>query len=404
MSLHTASHLRLLATRPKVVITLEEQKGPSSAVYTTLDRVNGTAIICVDRDTLCDNIDITFEGTSETSLERATRLSGRRNTTHTFLTLRQPIEHDDHPGSLLLKAGKIYKYPFTFVVPEFLLPQACFHGRHWDCIEKEHTKLPPTFGSVDSGKVDSILRSLSSEPCQISYQIRVRVSKGSLRSTKAPRTLVDASKMVHVIPTSPGILDSKSDYDHLLQPELAGNGLDKHHLDRLSVTASQPKRVLIDSENDMERDKGTVTTIHLRYDPMESEDPPHLAKLSTSLNVLTNMKSLPWTGNVSLGCDEEHHYLSTEEIALSSFSLQSNEWAKHSPAGLVGKEIERVYYIASITVPVLLPRGKHFSQTFDSCLISRFYTLRLCLSVQSPKGRISTPTIAFELPVTVTST
>jgi hypothetical protein len=52
----------LTHSRPKVDIELVGQTEGLVNSYTTKDRIEGTAIVTVDRDTRFDDVEITFEG------------------------------------------------------------------------------------------------------------------------------------------------------------------------------------------------------------------------------------------------------------------------------------------------------------------------------------------------------
>lgn len=89
-------------------------------------------------------------GTAKTTVERAS-IPGETGAFQTFLKMRQPIDAQCHPPAKTLAAGRTYKYPFTFVVPEQLLPQACRHAKKHGHVERAHAMLPPTLGDVVTG-------------------------------------------------------------------------------------------------------------------------------------------------------------------------------------------------------------------------------------------------------------
>ena len=96
-------------------------------------------------------------------------MPGRTGAYQTFLRLRQPIEDSAYPMPRVLEAGRTYKFPFTFVVPDRLLPHVCSHAKTNAHVERSHTLLPPSLGDpmlANDGK--SLLNDLAPDMCRIS--------------------------------------------------------------------------------------------------------------------------------------------------------------------------------------------------------------------------------------------
>ena len=124
-----------LATRSKPMIDitlLDDQKDVSIPVYTSLDEIKGEVSITATTETKFDDIYITFEGSTRTFVEKIATTSptnARTEAFQNFLRLVQPMDDADVPEDRILQAGKTYRYPFTFVVPQNLLPQSCTHPK-----------------------------------------------------------------------------------------------------------------------------------------------------------------------------------------------------------------------------------------------------------------------------------
>ena len=110
-----------------VNITLNnEQEDAFVPSFTTLDKIDGIVSIISPFDLNFEDVHITFQGTVRTYVEKvATSASttGRTQAHHHFLRLFQPIDEAHIPEGRIAKAGQTYQFPFTFVVPERLLPQ-----------------------------------------------------------------------------------------------------------------------------------------------------------------------------------------------------------------------------------------------------------------------------------------
>lgn len=136
--------------KPVVNITLtDDQKDKFAPQYTSLDEIKGEVSITASCDTSFDNFYISFEGVARTYVEKiatASPTNGRTEACHPFIRLVQPIEPSALPEPRVIEAGKVYKFPFTFVVPDTLLPVACTHDKKPGFPDGGHLTLPPTLG------------------------------------------------------------------------------------------------------------------------------------------------------------------------------------------------------------------------------------------------------------------
>lgn len=360
--------------------------------------------------------------------------------THTFLKLRQPIDETEYPHPKVFESGQEYRFPFTFVIPERLLPQSCKHARDHIHIHNAHTQLPPTLGDpMHVGSSASLLDDMSPEMCQISYMISATVSRRPVRDGELKKTLASVGKKVRVIPKfeeEPPLNIVEFDKDYCLRKEKdVKRGLMRGQSGRLVLAAAQPKPIQLRAPQGHPADDiSTTATIHLRFEPVdEREPPPRLGRIWSRLNVstfysLTAFSDFPSAESTSTPWLRPGRGCYTETVPLSSFSVSSPLWIKHSPttssdvllrrdssqslssadtASLAGPSASFsgcTYYTAQVIVPISLPTtAKAFIPTFHSCLISRSYTLEVGLSYHTSSTNVLAPAIALRLPVQITT-
>ena len=140
----------VLTPKPVVEVTLtDDQKDAFVPQYTSLDEIKGEVSITASCDTSFSDLYITFEGSTRTFVEKIATTSptnGRTEAFHNFVRLAQPMDPSAFPNPRVFEAGKIYKFPFTFVVPDTLLPQSCMHPKKAGFPEGGHLTPPPSLG------------------------------------------------------------------------------------------------------------------------------------------------------------------------------------------------------------------------------------------------------------------
>ena len=136
--------------KPVIEVTLtDDQKDKFAPQYTSLDEIKGEVSITAPCDTSFDDIYISFEGSTRTFVEKIASTSptnGRTEAFHNFVRLIQPLDTSILSDPRIIEAGKVYKFPFTFVVPNTLLPQACTHSKRPGFPEGGHLSPPPSLG------------------------------------------------------------------------------------------------------------------------------------------------------------------------------------------------------------------------------------------------------------------
>ena len=373
-------------------------------------------------------------------------IPGRAEATHRFLKLTQPIDESLLPQPRIAAAGKTYTFPFTFVVPNQLLPKACPHKTASDHVRETHLQLPPSLGDPElAGHGGTLLDDLAPEMSRITYRINVKVIQYR-DSDGAAVVLADKMKKVRVKPAfdeqPPLNIDPKDDEYRLRQEKTIRKGLFKGKLGTLVMESTQPKALRIPGARSTTA--GPITTmaqVLLRFDPVnEAARPPRLNALATKLKVATFYASAPrhaFPSRASMGIDLTQGYYS-ESVPLSTLSVASAQWTQHPPsasstttsaaanaADLTRRDsgisdcsstaspsssssiphpskshhASQSFYTAKILVPITLPASKNFVPTFHTCLISRVYSLNLHLSVHGPG--VGDSSLTLKVPVQI---
>ncbi|KAJ5884707.1 hypothetical protein N7495_009217 [Penicillium taxi] len=434
-------------SKPKVDISFVEQRPNLVNSYTTGDHIEGTATITVEYETRFDEVEIVLQGrimqfnvqcinitdiktgNSSTLMDRVNS-PGQLGSRQTFLKLRQPIEDTYYPTPRVLEVGRQYKFDFTFVVPDHLLPQVCSHTKKNIHVAHSHTLLPPTLGDpMLSSDGKTLLDDLAPQMSQISYTIRVAVLQRSQTERKLT-TLAHVAKKVRIIPNiaeEPPIDVTGNQFYCLRKEKTVRRGFLRGKLGRIVASSSQPKAIeLLPPYCEVKDTVSTSVTVQLRFDPMGKESPPRLGSIVSRLNASTFFGSSGWDDFPRQrevgGFQQVGKSVFNESIFLSTMCVESAQWEKHTslsdsdsrcdslqstssadstspPSAFCGG----VYYTTSLVIPVTLPKSKAFVPTFHSCLISRTYSLELSLSYHTPNTNVLEPTVSLRLPVQITS-
>ncbi|KAE8323637.1 hypothetical protein BDV39DRAFT_217619 [Aspergillus sergii] len=440
-------------SRPDVHIELAGQTERCPNSYTTGDIIEGAVSIGVDCETSFDELNIIFEGNfalilflnkqetrskthnvnpratgfSETQQSHVIALPSQARACHTFLEHHQPIGDTEYPTTRTFVPGRIYRFPFIFVVPERLPSTKCDHPLCNKHVRRAHTLLPPSLGDpmlASDGR--SLLDDMSSELCRISYRIRTSLTRRSLRGKNARETLRAVAKKVRIIPAveeEPPLVVNHVGDDYCMQNvKDIKTGITKAKRGSLMVTASQPSPLqLYPPGFQSPSNVCTTITVDLRFDPIRDEPPPKLGSLYSKLSVSTFYTITPWTDFPSPSYVDSlgRHYYSTT-VPLSALCVSSTKWTKHSPVRMsdqsalvnattakpspsTSSKEDGTYYTAVMTVPVTIPPTKAFVPTFHSCLISRTYALDLSISYHTPSVSLLTPYISLRIPIQITS-
>ncbi|EOD43647.1 putative arrestin domain-containing protein [Neofusicoccum parvum UCRNP2] len=425
--------------KPVVDISLKGEAGRHGSYVTsfsTMDKLEGEVAVTAPHDTRFDDIEIAFVGQSETFVDKfstAPTMSSRTDAGHLFLKLRQPIDESTLPMPRIAEAGRTYTFPFTFVIPDQLLPKACQRYAN-DQVRAAHLQVPPSMGDTSiSGHGGKLLDDLTPEMARISYAIKVTITRERETDGKIV-TLVDKTKKVRVKPAfeeQPPLVVGSNDADYRLREEKTiRKGVFKGKLGKLVMETQQPRSLRIPGARTAEdRPITTSAKVVLRFDPADEDClPPRLGNLSSKLKVTTFFATTP---RRQFPCREQvlldiSQGIFSEMLPLSSRCMAAAQWQKHTPTAETATSpavsrrdsgvsdcsdssskqnvpepstayAGRSYYTANLLIPIQLPTNKTFVPTFHSCLVSRVYRLDLSLSTSA------TTSLSLKVPLQVSA-
>lgn len=326
---------------------------------------------------------------------------------HTFLRLHQPIPDELDREPKILRKGHPYIIPFRFIVPAQLLPQCCDHLKRDSAVEKVHTELPPSLGDlIVFEKASKKLDDLAPSICQISYKIKVSISRRSSSWTRdCPSEVIAAhARKVYVVPT---VHENLPPYEESLAPQISEakdvtvwQGLRKSMIGRLSLFVPLPKSIQINlSSTATPTDAHTSILLNLRFDSSQEATLPTFDKLQSELKVLTSCGISPlssfYPSILPRSGEQKYQRTFKHDLQLPCLSISSVSWDKCED-----KPSDQIFQ-AQILLPVTLPVGLALVPTFQTCNVSRMYVLRATLSY-----RTSTSTkqyLRFEVPIHITA-
>ncbi|EXJ91079.1 hypothetical protein A1O1_04186 [Capronia coronata CBS 617.96] len=418
--------------------------------YSTYDEIKGHVDVKFDKDTAFDDLIITFEGRTSTYVEKistAAPTTGRTTGRQTFLKVQQPIHEDDLPADGVFRANAAYSIPFTFVVPDRLLPLVCTHKVDNETLRTEHTQLPPSLGDPHvAGEGHALMDDLAPDMAKISYCVRARVVKWS--AVGRPLELADKAERVRLVPAraeAPPLSIRETPFsDHVMRKEKSmRKGLFKlGKTGRLTAETSQPRSLRL--PHPQKRQTGpisTMATVNLRFDPQTPEDePPQLDSITTKLKAYTFFAATAYGHMPASGKHDNWstlHGVYPEQVSLASRRVSAVSWLRHDPSeremSFSSSELSRrpssystsstssipepsgfyqegsPFYTASVIVPVALPtasasnRPKVFVPTFHSCIVSRTYALDLNISFRTPGSNVSSSNLTLKTPIQISA-
>lgn len=452
---------RGLRKKSEIEIVLEG-KEDFIRTYSTFDHIKGHVEIKFERDTLIGDMVIVFEGQSQTYVEKvasATPTTGRTTGKHTFLRVQQPISSGCLPADNLARANTSYTIPFTFVVPDRLLPHVCSHKTDNDEVRKAHLRLPPSLGDpMLAGEGNALMDDLAPDMSRIAYSIRVKVGHADPTTGRLSRVeeKVARIRIVPAIEEQPPLSIEENNKSFALRKEKnVRNGLFKmgKKVGRVTAEVTQPKSLHLPAiSSESKSPVTTMASVMLRFDPSsEQEQPPALHNLSAKLRVHTfygaaAYKIMPEPYN----CDSWSvcHGYYPQSVSLSSRNMGGVAWNKHDdartksvsstgskltrrdstgsdastsssasiPAASAAYDPSLPFYTAKVLVPITLPQSETqseqksalrlnkriiFTPTFHSCIISRTYSLELGLSFNTTNNSLSGSSFSLRTPIQI---
>ncbi|VUC37033.1 unnamed protein product [Clonostachys rosea] len=372
---HPLLELGLIKLKLPLQIDIKIGNHFEAKVYATGSAIRGKVSITSLRDVEFDKVQVDLVGMS------ITRTSGVLNDTlpteFTFFRLAMPIPSASLPEDKRLAAKEIVEIPFFFVVPQQRPLSRCTY--------ENHLELPPTIGTWE--KSDQ-----SPQTAQIKYSIRVRV-------TPTPRD-VEKYKQVeinHYVRLLPSTFQDICVTDTTQEIRL---GRPYVKSDSLTIAGIPPSLVYVSSEN------GRISKpkITARVEFVTKTRPPRCPRIqarSAAVQTTTDYAQVHLTPK-SRENGRQAPAEQAPDVVLSSKSkkvtvdLKQSEWSKsEAPATPAGTK-----YSSTLTITVNIPSQDEmtFLPSFDACMISRSYALRVGLAAEYT-GYVTTIDLPFQVVV-----
>lgn len=354
----------------------------AARTYTTRSLIQGNVTVSSDKTFLATRSRISFVGVSTRRLELVHFRDGRA-TEQTFLDMSMPS--DSLPQHECIKAGEGHAVPFDFRVPEQLTIGVCRHDDVDPSLAEQHHQLPPTLGN-DSHDMTPDLTS-------IEYFIEAKVS-GHYASTPEKQIILQKRLPVRVLPTyheeapldvQAGDVSFKPAAQILTSPFPLRSAKGE-----LRASAHQPPAIMLNPDNF--ETSTSSTTIDLTFTPYcDKARPPPLKRVCGK--VISNTYFGPrmisdWPDRGS-GPDDRASPLINYTVGTSLLNERDVvvDWVKEdttlNPESCSDSDRPTTRYVARVKVPFTLPHSekRRFLPTFHSCMVSRTYSLQLCLFI-----------------------
>lgn len=408
--------------------------GKDDEPYTNGDIVKGCVNLSLIRDSRLDHIDISLRGKACVRLkEQWSKTTHQRyvHGEHTFLKMSHPVECSDlrHIGTV--RRPNAYETPFTFTIPNELLPYACCCGaRKHGVTNERHYDLPPTFDGTRKG-------------AKVLYAIKVRFR---IRFADGMSKTIEQEKEVRILPSSAATRDNMGKPQILAEPETqsiqAAESNGSHG--RLEAFTSDRANWQLDLKPESREIQVASVPINLRYRPFQtSHAPPTIREATFTFFGITTWRSVPdrTTSDVSIpqNCQRQAMAIRPEKIILqglvwttqtrkepTSYHLtKASETMMTDSKPIRVQHIDSHFYTTTFNLPIRFrpsPTGLSIHEllppTFSSCSISRAYNLRVKISFEArgserglwPCGRkipgtlqrgFDRSSLAVEVPVTI---
>ncbi|KAH9897134.1 hypothetical protein F4778DRAFT_245385 [Xylariomycetidae sp. FL2044] len=429
---------RRMSIIPKPSLNIHIENHYRSKTYTTSSPVSGYITITPPHDVRFDAIQILLLGTSRTRVDAVVIPQA---TSHTFLKLIMPIPESSYPSPRILEAGRAFKVPFHFIIPQHLTLNACNHNVCNDDVHDHHLRLPPSIGGWER---DDMAPHMS----RVTYSVKARVVRNE-DVDGLPVKLMEAGQEIKVLPVVPEDAPLNITKFDKLYTMSKSKALRKSILSsktgKVTVSASQPSAAML-SPDGVTATPSTLK-LDLQFEPTSgNSQPPKVTSISTKVTAVSYFSASginhypnlrEW--NKSFGGEGRGAY--STSVSISSKSIDGVHWRQQPAPPLVSqtrrdsgygkdecssssssdehsdqrgssptsavmpkkRKVEatapRYYHSATLQIPVELPlKKKIFVPTFHSCIASRVYILSVAVNFSS-----STLTLAVPLQVGVSA-
>jgi hypothetical protein len=324
-------------------------------------------------------------------------------------------------------------------VPARLLDQQCTHRVESPQVHEAHLHLPPSFGDpMLAGDGLTLQDDMAPDMSKIQYMIRARMLKARATGNRSSE-VADKAIKVRIVPAveedPPLNIDQDNKDFELWKEKDVKKGLFKGKMGRITAEALQPSGFRLPAlKNRSASPISTITTVYLRFDPVDDKaQPPPLGSIVSKLRAQTFFGSLPFRvipSRSSIIAWDSQRGLFVQAVELSSRCISSVEWQMHdgrehsmtstsrrqsddsdfSTASAIKVPVPSStyrpgtpFYTARVLVPMSLPRNRSFTPSFHSCSVSRTYVLDLNISYHTPGAMVSTPSIQLRLPIQISA-
>ena len=394
--------------KTNINITLD---GSDERVYGTHDTISGLVTVEHENDAVITELTLTLEGATATRVSNASNTgptAGRAKGRHHFLKLQHPIDASLLSARVVEDGRTQIQIPFTFVVPEKILPGACSHKTTQQDVEAAHLLLPPTLEDDHYANEVQLAR--------ISYAIRVWSSL-QIISTGAFQN-ESRSFGIRIVPNREeepplGVYDDQHEY--CLRRTVPIRSTFRKVLGELVAETSQPPCAHLTHQTTQE---DTVNAaVRFTFTPAKPEElPPEITAIGSKLLEYTFYAASPFEELPRPKKSYKKmmlHRCYVEDFTLSTRELGNVSWSKHvgNLSTMPGEaHLETTpsfprpgstYYKTSISLPVVIPQAhnsnglKRFPPSFHSCLVSRTHALEFEIRVKSNTSVILTTPIQF---------
>lgn len=329
--------------------------------------------------------------TSPTQLERK------------FLSMQQPIS-ESLWDTKRLDAGQTYRFPFTFVVPEQLPVQACYHQCAHHQIRQQHLQLPASLGfhTQTSNQNSGAREDMSPDMARVSYGIRFAVWKRNEKEDRAKK-VQSSIYPVQIMPVrdehAPILVTPKCRYYRLSSEKSVSKGVMKRSSGKLTASSNQPPAIHIRSLRPRIGEASTTLKLNLQFEPSkDGELPPHILASKFQLRAMTFFGLKPWQHcpDLSDSTTWEQQGFWSDYVSLQSNSDIVVEWKATST-----KESGQRIFTAFIEAHLSLPSHRTYPTTFHSCLVSRVYALKAILFYRGYGKNRGTSQLSLSVPVEI---
>lgn len=390
-------------------------------VYSPEWPLQGDLVVTSDHDVTFDELHISLIG--KTATHNYVQPDPTCATVE-FIKLCMPCDYGAFANGNVFNAGQAYAIPFHFVIPRQVPVDSCRHDSISLSLQERHVQLPPTMGHCPGNDQ-------SPEAAQISYSIKGVALKHST-SSGDPITLFTAEQTVRVLSSGPeeAPLDCSTceTMYKLTTTKRFWKGLLMDTGGKLTATAWQPKMVMLSADGRT----AASGSIHLglAFAPTSARLlPVKVHSVSGKLISQTFYNVVPIDHSPALETDGRYGirpYCHTVSHRLFHAPMGELQWATNFPGNELKQHVStscsftgqqgqwqgqqehqtrrrslpwtwkpleepKVQYTTELDIPFAIPHGtkNFFLPSFDTCSISRTYSLKMTLRVGPAHGKLT---------------